>query len=361
MKSKNDIKEYVDSLNKQFDKRLSIVKKYNNQKDNLLLYLLSCDDRIIFDTLGEAGLKLKNILKTFDLNHEQISSSYNQFFSFDKLHCQKVREIFEFKKTANKDSSSLINDIINRSFLHEEDLMAFVKKIYLFVSEKPPVRFLVDPEKRDLLRRTKKPQLINLNYIYKKGVAYLDSLPKDFNDYLRYDLSQINDTNILIKKIDRFKEIGCNFLAEDLQKTMDEHVEQYGRQYFGFNRINLTTCALVLAKLYELEISLNKYQLSSGLFEDTWNCQHMFFDYKPKIYPYYEFESLASSRIKSVIDYLDHMPEVDGKPIFDYFSVVVPTCDIEQEIEFELIKNGILKSVLIGEKDGWCYFICFFN
>ena len=361
MKSKNEIIESVNSLNKLIDQRIKIVKNSESVKDNFVQYFLSCDDEIIFDIFGDFGNKLKNVFNDFDLLHPQISYCCDSFFSLDKPFFKKIREIFELRKIIQKEEFSFVVDLLNNSFKYENDLKFFINKIKSFASNKLPARLIKDPEKRNYIRKLKKIQSIDLNFVYKRGSFYLDSLLKDFNSYIRFDQSQVNELKQITDKINRYKELGCNFLAEDLKNSTDGQIVEYGSQYFGFNRINLITCALVLAKFLDIEMNLNRFQISSSFFEDAWKCHHMYFDYKPKVYPYYELEFCSSDYIKEIISYLDKMPDANEKPIFDSFSVLVPTSDIDKDIELELIKNGILKSVLIGEKDNWCYFLCFFN
>lgn len=361
MKSKNEISDYVNSLNIIVKDKLKVIKKSEIADSNLAKYFLSCDDDIIRDIFGDVGCNFKNFLKDLDLSHSQLDYVYDSFFSLRKPYFKKIQEIIELKKIIDVKNMHFIKSLLNQSFDYEDDLKTFINKIKMIIRNKPPVRLIKDFEKIKNIRKQKKIQTINLQIAYNKGLSYLDSLPKDFDDYIRFDQFQVNEFKQISNKIDRYKELGCNFLAEDLLKSIEGQIDQYGIQYYGFNRINLMTCALVLARFLGIEVSCNKYQISTSFFEDTWKCIHMYLDYKPKVYPYYELESLSSEYVKKVVNYLDHMPDAYGKSIFDHYAIIVPTCDIDKDTEYELIKKGILKSVLIGEKDGWCYFICFFN
>ena len=59
------------------------------------------------------------------------------------------------------------------------------------------------------------------------------------------------------------------------------------------------------------------------------------------------------------MQHLEAFPELGGKPVFDHFLVVVPGLDGDMAHEKELISEGRIIPVLLGERDGKCYFISY--
>jgi hypothetical protein len=104
--------------------------------------------------------------------------------------------------------------------------------------------------------------------------------------------------------------------------------------------------------------------------------------YHPCAFPLWQLWDKASDKIKEVISHLDAFPEAGGRPIFDHFVVVVPgteppknavgftyknTASTSQSfpenlfrLNYSLAVNRCVSSAVMGEKDGRCYFICFF-
>lgn len=360
MKLKNEIQSSVDFLNNLFSEKLKVVNYSILDKNNFIFYIKDCADQIIYSVLGETGTAFKNFLNNLDLDHPEINETMNGVFSCKKPYYEKIRDVLELKKIIKKENLPFIDQLLNKIALQENDLKHFVKILENFILNKPPVRLLKNEHERILFRKTKKIQKINLDIAYDKGISYIDNLPNDFLNYVRFDPSQITEVSNLKLKVERYKEIGCNFLADDLSKSIDEHLEEHGKPYYGFNKISLTTTSLILAKFIGLELNLGKYHISSSWFGDLWKCHHMYLEYEPKVYPYHLLEN-CSEFVLNTVNYLESMPDINGKPVFDNYAVVIPSANIDQDLEMELVKKGVLKSILVGEKDGSCYFLCFFN
>ena len=93
--------------------------------------------------------------------------------------------------------------------------------------------------------------------------------------------------------------------------------------------------------------------------------------YCPVVLPLHEVAE-KPEKIVEVINRLESFPEAANKPIFDHYIVLVPAFAVVDlgrhgEIKsqdtpdyWQLIKKGECVPLLIGEKDGKCYFICYF-
>jgi hypothetical protein len=103
------------------------------------------------------------------------------------------------------------------------------------------------------------------------------------------------------------------------------------------------------------------------------------YNYAPRAYCYGELESVATDNIKKIVAHLDSFPENAGKPIFDHFMVLVPGINFPKAtlmkangdkqkfesieacnkgIDLEFIAQKVTVPVLLGEREGKCYFIC---
>ena len=110
--------------------------------------------------------------------------------------------------------------------------------------------------------------------------------------------------------------------------------------------------------------------------------------YEPKVYPFHELKDVASDEVNSVIKFLEHFPEANNKPIFDHFGVIVPsvnfpTCSSNnmfsirdengiiqsyslryeaiKSLDLILIKGKYFSPILVGEREGKCYFLSYFT
>lgn len=117
------------------------------------------------------------------------------------------------------------------------------------------------------------------------------------------------------------------------------------------------------------------------------------YTYKPRVYPLHEFWELASQEMKDIISLLEAFPDAGNKPIFDHFGIIVPSVaipkkkeeigcipgpysfldengitqiyaseeDAEKALDFILIKSEYIHPIIVGEKNGKCYFLSYFN
>lgn len=112
------------------------------------------------------------------------------------------------------------------------------------------------------------------------------------------------------------------------------------------------------------------------------------YHYQPRVYPLHELLHLATSDLRSIIEVLERFPDAGDKPIFDHFGVIVPGVALPQQapkdgifsfldekglaqifhtkeqaekaLDMALVQGGHISPVLVGEKDGKCYFISYF-
>ena len=106
------------------------------------------------------------------------------------------------------------------------------------------------------------------------------------------------------------------------------------------------------------------------------------YQYEPKVYPFHELRDIASKEVLKTINLLENFPEANDKPIFDHFGVIVPSImyknkifkneagilqtfanveECNKELDKVLIKGNHFYPIIVGEKDGKCFFICYWT
>lgn len=193
---------------------------------------------------------------------------------------------------------------------------------------------LYQPGNRDEIRRTKVTQTIDLSAIYKKGQMLWDSQPEDFSLYLRNSTKHQEEIEKTQKHAERFAQLGCESMAAEIMKSVAQFQGLFDDCHYGFRRLTMSGAALICAKM-------NGFKWISGLIVRNGDV------YAPMIYPAHEME--LPGAIKETINHLDHYPESGNNPIFDHYIIVVPHFHPEPK-----------HMVLLGEKDGKCYFILVF-
>ena len=110
------------------------------------------------------------------------------------------------------------------------------------------------------------------------------------------------------------------------------------------------------------------------------------YDYEPRIYPMYMFREILTDNIKNILEIWECFPEVNNKPIFDFYGVIVPSLNfpkvsnnkyysfidchglrrvyednLQAKYEFDkyMIANKYFRPIIVAEKDHKCYFISY--
>ena len=117
-----------------------------------------------------------------------------------------------------------------------------------------------------------------------------------------------------------------------------------------------------------------------------------YYRYCPHAYPAHLLMDLASDSSKKILEHVDNFPHLGNKPLFDHYIVVVPgvripidskngdgvdlfsfvskngeaksfsdSFDLQKELDIELIRYKYISPVLLGEREGKCYFLCYFT
>jgi hypothetical protein len=289
------------------------------------------------------------------------------------------------------------------------------------------VRMLKEHGERASARSRKEVVRIELNNFYKTCNASWPGVYDSFLMYVRHNDGREKEIARAQQKADRFGQMGCILLQSEINKAIAAIKQKSEEDFLGFRRITLNDVALILAKVhgYELgsfgrstygdpspsRIKVHRSAYAYSCDQKNDSLEDIFgnsglptsavlaksnaggasqeYEYGPRAYPYAELAEYASADTKKMIDYLEALPEAEGKPVFDHFIVVVPcpnfpvSASSGGRYEFvdssgsrhvhkdqttaikafcvQLLKEGSVAPVIVGERDGKCYFLSYWS
>jgi hypothetical protein len=408
-------------LQNEFKKRLEQHSPSLNYSVPFLLYkIIECDDDILNFTLGSLGLKLRQFAQHVDFHHPEIVSIFDGIIANDHQFAQECMELLVLGKYAKENNLQKIIPSLGKALSKNSLSGSILKKIDLPQNNRMHVRLLKESKEREEIRMTKRMQTIDLQGVFRKGKNIWEAQPDNFTKFLRFDTAYQDDLNLAEKKAQRYDELGCVSLADEVRKSIEAFKEHMENSYYGFNRITMTSVALILAK------SLNYTYLSTE--SNSWNylcdkitvnpkffgqynfdpnralkfspsislaagesifCQKKIesYDYEPRVYPLHEFNDIMTGRVKDTISFLEAFPDANNKPIFDHFGIIVPGVSLFSQNQSDysfLNENGMIQSyavredavkaldailikgkyfhpIILGERDNKCYFVCYWS
>lgn len=395
----------VMDVQKEFVNRLHSSEKHSklSQTPIVIERIFNSNLSFLEFAFGDIGKVLGSFIKTLDLDHPEISEIFDSFFVDES---KISRQFLEFMSLAQyaydsecKSVFPLLGDLLLRDICDKNFLKKIDSNCY-----KCHVRLIKNSEDRESYRLNKKMQVIDLQNVYKKNIDLWKIQPDDFLSFLRFDSVYDVEIKKAEKKMRRYQELGCVTLANEIEKSIKNFRDNMEQSYYGFNRITMTNAALVLAKLHGFSYTQSQSVYAGGLFTTVEPQIHVYrsffsefiFDptqaissmcnnlysryiYEPKVYPYHELMDIASDQMREIIEKLENFPDANNKPLFDHYGVIVPsisynllyitdesgtiqnfsnTMNASKALDKILIKKKIVFPILIGERDGKCFFIC---
>ena len=378
-----------------------LIKPEIHQEILLLDKILNCDYEDIESLLGKFGRRFKAFVSAVDLKHPHVKVLFDDFFTSDPDFYQYITELLELMSCIKEKKLTKILPSINNKFIaisKNESCRNILKNIDSPLNNRFRIRLLSNRKDRDRLRSEKKIQTIDLNVIIKKGEDVWTSQPDKFDNFIRGGISYKDQINYAEKKMKRYADLGCSCLAKQIFNSIEQFKDSVHEVYYGFNRITITNAAVILAKMLGYKLSTtwllgeNERKIffisaPQHLFEDYFeeNASTAYgFDYEPRIYPVDKLP-ISFEHINKIIDHLEEFPEACGKAIFDNYAILVPgiTCPVikndckyfinkkgfkldyytkeeaAQALDIHLINYGYITPILLGEKDGKCFFVSF--
>ncbi len=391
---------------------------------SLLARLLECDDDIVEISLGHVGCRLKGFAQEVDFGHPELASIFDGALADDQNFSQECLELLSLAQFAKDRNFSRIIPMLGKIVTKESLGKGVVRRLDSPTSTRMHVRLLKNPEDREEIRSTKKMQVIDLGSVYKKGEDAWRAQPDNFSRFLRFDTAYQDEIVKAERRAKRYTDMGCSSLAEEILKSVEAFKEHMNHSYYGFNRITMTNAAVILAKSlgYSYNPPTNSFFpkddttgkiVAPRKFFGSYNFDPDFspieysslvsqaagtpvfcprhalpFVYEPRVYPLSQFWKFASEAVVKTVQTLESFPDADGKPIFDHFGVIVPGVSFPspakadsysfiddkglcrtfvlrdnavKELDAILVRDRHFYPIVIGERDGKCYFISFFN
>jgi hypothetical protein len=303
------------------DDILSEIYKEGSSKENMsgdIQEILNFPLDLREKCLGKTHEGFYNFSEWADLEHPDMSEAFSPLF------CQRVLELLKIADFA-KDF-----DIFdNLPYLIKKDL-----KEINFKDLKRRVRLAKYEEVRKKMRAAKKCLSVFLKYTFSKGEIVWQGTPDNFDCYVRNSEKYKNDIVKEKQMSQRYQEMGCDFLYEMVMKSIKEYEEMFNDIHYGFRRLTVANASLILAKKLGGVWEKGCVSLNGNLFTPM---------IQPIVNTSLTLHSFAmnprlTTEVLDLIAYLEKFPEANNKPIFDHYLCI--------------------SQVLLGERDGKCYFIC---
>jgi hypothetical protein len=351
--------------------------------------------------LGDLGVRLYEMSDILDLNHPEIKSgSFMTSIEGEDIF-EKLKQFLCLCKLAKEHQLDAITSSFSKCMTKTifSDAKLSLQKIQ---NQQQYVRLLRDDSKREQIRSIKQIRTIDLSLPIKKFSGMWDSLSSlevhgRFGNYHQEQLQKIT------QRAEVYKQLRLESMYSEIQGYIKEFGDAFEEGYYGFQRISIALAAVILAKMHNCTLDENKFPpaiyMPAGNFDfDFMEGQSICFTstgtavqksmpdftYSPMTYPIGKLE--VPEALGKIVAHLEAFPEADGKPIFDQFVVVVPgvnphwgypACyffdksgkkrqfadgmDLKIALDTMLIKEKYIIPAVLGEKDGKCYFIGFWE
>lgn len=321
------------------------------------------DSTVVRQTLGEFGLRLKDFASVVNTRHPEIEFAAGRALDPDSEVSKTLQQLLQVGQYASAEKLNLVFPVLSRV---SGKLPKELRRIDSPYKTQQNIRFMHSREQRDKVRATKQP--VSLVFNNKELSQLWNTTPENFHIFSRHSQEFKEEVNKAQKRADRYRGLGCVQNAQVIESDIEKFCDRYGEQHYGFHRISVRVAAIILAKMHNFVIKRREHVYSlecvGSQFDEylAYGSQHR--RYMPSIYPMWRFMKIADTpaRIKGVIDYLEAFPDVGGNAVFDHYMVVLPMIEVAvtgEDIVGELISEKKIVPVLLGERDGKCYFISY--
>jgi hypothetical protein len=332
---------------------------------------------------GKYAEKIRAFINSIDLSHPHIREVYG--YLFEESFCLNVVELLELADYAKQKGLTRVLPMVGNKVFNNSN----IKELDSPINNRRNIRLLKTKEDRKLARSFKKAQNIDLCAIVKHGEDIWACQPSLFDYFIRYSTAYKDEIALAKKKITRYMDLGCSGLAKHIIDSVELLKKQINEAYYGFNRITMTNAAVILAKMHNYKLVTDwscterKYRISipvEKLYRFELDQKSTSYEYEPRVYPVHLLKMPDS--VAKIVDYLEAFPQAEGKAIFDQYVVIVPSPSIKsagfidpegnkcifnnkeeatKELDIILISGNYIQPILLGEKDGKCFFICFWK
>lgn len=362
--------------------------------------------------LGDLGKKLKRFARRVNLEHPDL-----EIFVDNLPKC--AVEIF---KTSAEilNSGDVQNDELAFSLKYGDEGKVFLRAIL-----QPRTRLLLDVSDRTNQRSVKKhPKNVGLKALLSAGENAYFGQAENFNRFARGSKIGYEELDQLDERQAKFRSMNMQEIADSYSKRM-KSLQETLADYFGFHRLKPDEAAVTLARLHGFKWSENGSIVVPNKFfgefhfwteKDTVDSTSTDvkteaikkslilntrfavngsstsnFHYQARMYPLPNFLTPPSS-VREIINKVESFSALGNNPFFDYLWVLVPSINInhpflrhhkeveewsilnnKEEVLFsnsmeasmfldkKLVENKIVYPIVIGERDGKCYFLAMYS
>jgi hypothetical protein len=263
---------------------------------------------------------VEGMIRNLDLNNPELKASSELLSDFEEL-------VLVFNHAKENELNSAVR-FIAESFKNNPD--AFASRLVRL--NKPR---LMNTSELKRLRSAKTSQLITSNTFGLRLEQTWSSVPADFSLYER-DFKADDQIRKAEAAKAKFEQIGCKALASCVSEVlMRSCLNDF---FLSYRRLSIDYACLILAKLLNCELKDSSLSLRGSPFF-------------VRAYPFADLaDSCPPNALKMINDSdLDY-------PLFDHHLVLIPMASAKEESK--VLASEEKTAVVLGERDGLCYFIC---
>lgn len=349
-------------------------QRQNIENNHFFEKFVALDRQLIVNALGDIGHNVVEYLSKTDLNHPDLNIVFTQRL------CKWWDQIIEAYKACN--NLNLIQNHLKT--LLPFDLKGEIDQFKRVAKSQTCIRLVNGAFERNSLRSLKTDRIIDLAQFYKKGLSAFNSSVSSFDIYMRWSEEGQNQIRKAKDKAEKYSKIGCDFLKTEIVNSLQGFEVAMQDNFYGFARLPMASAAVILAKFHSFKSHQTDRDIDYGHFRIMIPASlfaaydHLIFGkygvplgygYKadlllsPRVYPIHEF--IQSEKTNKVIQHLEALPELNGKPAFDHYAVLVPTVATSEKYQADfdrmMVSEKFVFPILLGERDGKGYFICFWE
>jgi len=347
-------------------------------QSSLLESLCDHDKTVIHQALGNFGVRLLGFTTEVAFAHPDLFRLYDSAFADGSDFSNAALDLLKLSK--QNQLSPFVAENLSRVITKHPQFKMLSRVIDAPSKNFSHIRF-TRVELREQLRSIKKESKVDLRVLRTKGSDCWEDSPDDFASYTQFFNRLLPLIEEATEQHKHFTSFGLTSLASEIEAQLSKIVaESKDDRYYGFNRVTMTSAAVILGRMFgaTFEIlnktySANKRELKSRLEYRQFQGNFMFdalsqefclptFNYEPVVVPLHDMERVPGEMV-TLLRKLDKWPEASGHSIFDNFWVMLPKIDPagrgDRELMYDLLEDGRLVGVLLGEKDGEVYFVSY--
>ncbi len=341
-------------------------------------------DHRLLANLGQVGTKLHAFAKNIDTSHPGLVEVLDGLFVKNIKFTQETEQILDICSYAQVKGYNIALELIRKAVKKSEHYHLIDKFIDDPAKNYLNVRLVPDQQQRNTIRSFKKVIDIELSSLGKKGKEIWITTIDDFSTFIRYGKYFDLEVKKAEEVAQKYLSIGLTCMYDEVKKSIDEFHKQIVDTYYGFNRITCVNCSIIAAKNIGLDCEVLNDKFFIYITNDFFQRYNFVtnkekWQFSPRLYPLYYIKEIIDDSTSDLINKLENEPCIGNKALFDFFWVLVPTinypadnnllddkrrltvysslAEARKSFDLTLIRMGLVKPILLGEKDNKVYFL----